>query len=232
MSIRANIDKYYGQTRGDLPWRYRSWEHCFGYFRRITPAGIGADRHHAALQLAFYLASWGMYRGSTFALQYDYTIHLDIVDCLAAPEFAPLWQREFGCTDDDMQLLPVIFDATKAIRRAYEPFAKALDKQVSDTLVTKVLLGTFGCLPACDELFTAGFRHSGFGFSYLNKNFVKRVFEFCRQNCADLQEGQARINQSSPVHYPLMKLVDMHFWQIGYDLSNGGSLIASMASTT
>lgn len=222
MSIRENIDKYYETTRGELPWRYRSWEHCFAYFRRIGPTGVLADRQQAALQLGFYLASWGMYRGSTFALQYDYTIHLDVVDCLAVPEYAPLWQHEFGCTDEDMQFVPLIFDAADAIARAYEPFARALDKQVTDTLVTKVLLGTLGCLPACDQLFISGFCHSGFSFSYLNKQFARRIFEFCRENRAELQAEQARINQSSPVPYPLMKLVDMHFWQIGYDLSVGG----------
>jgi hypothetical protein len=221
MSIGATVEKYYGKARGDIPWRYRSWEHCFDYFRRVTPNGIQADRHHAALQLGFYLASWGMYRGSTFALQYDYTIHLGIVDCLASPEFTPLWQEEFGCTDEDIHLLPTISDSIKAITQAYRPFAKALDKNISDTLVTKVLLGTMGCLPACDELFKLGFCASGFSYSYLNQKFVKRVFTFCRDNCDELRAEQERINQSSPVHYPLMKIVDMYFWQIGYDLRYG-----------
>lgn len=39
--------------------RYRSWEYCYGYFHRTTPSGIAADRDQAALQLGFYLASWG-----------------------------------------------------------------------------------------------------------------------------------------------------------------------------
>ena len=29
---------------------------------------------------------------------------------------------------------------------------------------------------------------------------------------------QAGIEESSGVHYPLMKLVDMYFWQIGYEM--------------
>jgi hypothetical protein len=40
----------------------------------ISPKGISGDRDHAALQLGFYLASWGMYGGSSFLLQYDYTV--------------------------------------------------------------------------------------------------------------------------------------------------------------
>lgn len=157
-----------------------------------------------------------MYRGSTFILQHDYTVHLAVVDSLTAPELNPLWRQEFGCTDQDIELLPIIFEAIKAIRKAYRPFGKA-----SDTLVTKVLLGTIGCLPACDRLFKGGFCHNGYSFSKLNENFVNRVFTFCRENCEELRVEQARINRSSPVHYPLMKLVDMYFWQIGYDLENG-----------
>ena len=54
--------------------------------------------------------------------------------------------------------------------------------------------------------------------AYLNERFVRRVFAYCRQNYEAIRPEQSRINQSSPVHYPLMKIVDMYFWQIGHDL--------------
>ena len=34
---------------------------------------------YLSLQLAFYLASWGMYRGSSFLLQKDYRVHIPVV---------------------------------------------------------------------------------------------------------------------------------------------------------
>lgn len=201
--------------------RYRSWEHCYAYFHReaTTPqAIIAANRHHAALPLAFYLASWGMYRGSSFLLQYDYTVHLGVIDQLAVPQFAPLWNEEFGSGNDDAGLTPVIFKAINSIREAYRPFAPAAEsRQASDTLVTKVLLGTFGCLPACDTYFIAGFKAARFRYSYLNGNFVLRVSQFCRDNLPSLRDEQTRIERVSGMHYPLMKLVDMHFWQTGYE---------------
>ena len=40
------------------------------------------DGDHLALSSAFYLASWGMYRESSFLLQYDYQIHRAVVDYL------------------------------------------------------------------------------------------------------------------------------------------------------
>jgi hypothetical protein len=65
---------------------------------------VAADRDHAALQLGFYLASWGMYRGSGFLLQHAYTIHLGVIDQLVAPQFSVLWEQEFGAGDDDSKL--------------------------------------------------------------------------------------------------------------------------------
>lgn len=74
------------------------------------------------LQLGFYLAGWGMYRGSTFLLQHAYTVHLGAVDCLASPRFARLWESEFGCETTDFELVPIMLDATCEIRKAYGQF--------------------------------------------------------------------------------------------------------------
>src|SRR5579862_3988472 len=113
--------------------RYRSWEHCYQYFHRSTPEALAADRDHAALQLGFYLASWGMYRGSSFLLQYTYTAHLGVIDQLVAPRFSVLWEHEFGAGERDLKLLPTILEATEAIREAYRPFAPpAESRQASD----------------------------------------------------------------------------------------------------
>ena len=216
MTIHEKIRAYHGSMSGKHH-RYRSWEHCYGYFHRTTPQAIAADRDHAALQLGFYLASWGMYRGSSFLLQHAYTVHRGIIDQLVGPQFSVLWEQEFGGGDNDAKLVPIIREAIRAVREAYRPFAPAAEaRQASDTLVTKVLLGTLGCLPACDRYFIEGFKSAKFRYSYLNARFVERVLQFCQDNLRDLREEQTRIEHTGGVYYPLMKLVDMYFWQIGY----------------
>jgi hypothetical protein len=212
MSIPEKIRAYHGVLSDDEHHRYRSWEHCYRFFRGIEPAGISAARDGAALQLGFYLASWGMYRGSSFLLQHAYTVHLKVIDCLFAPQFRPLWEMEFGSQEDDSTLIPTVLVAVQTVREAYAPFG-----QPTDTLVTKVLLGTLGCLPACDRYFLFGFKSEGFSYSYLNKPFIERLLEFCRLNMADLRNEQERIASTGGLCYPLMKLVDMYFWQIGYE---------------
>ena len=86
--------------------------------------------------------------------------------------------------------------------------------------MTKTLLGTLGCLPACDRYFIDGFKASGFKYSYVNRSFVQRAISFCFDNQDDLRAEQMRIKRESGVNYPFMKLVDMYFWQVGYDLSS------------
>jgi hypothetical protein len=218
VTVHEKIHAYYGGMT-DAHHRYRSWEHCYRYFHRSTPEAIAVDRDHAALQLGFYLASWGMYRGSSFLLQHTYTVHLGVIDQLLAPQFSVLWKLEFGAGDNDSKLVPIILEAIDAVREAYRPFAPmAESRQASDTLVTKIILGTFGCLPACDRYFIDGFKSANFRYSYLNAKFVERVLHFCRDNLRELHEEQARIERTGGMWYPLMKLVDMYFWQIGSEL--------------
>jgi hypothetical protein len=121
--IHEKTSAYFGKAAGDPHHRYRFWEHCYRFFREVTPSGIAAQRQIAALQLGFYLASWGMYRGSTFLLQHAYTAHLGVVDCLAPPpRFAPPWERDFGSELDDVELVPVIMDGAEEISKAYSQF--------------------------------------------------------------------------------------------------------------
>lgn len=217
MSIHRAIAAYYGNALGEHH-RYRSWEHCYSYFRRVRPDGLAADRDHAALQLAFYLASWGMYRGSSFLLQYAYTVHRCVIDLIAGTRFDELWNTDFGASETDGQLIPRVRELIVAIGQAYKPFAPANGSaQPTNTLITKVILGTFGCLPACDRYFIDGFKSEGFKYSYLNDNLVERVLGFCQEHLPELQKEQASIEQNGGVRYPLMKLVDMYFWQIGYE---------------
>jgi len=218
--IQDKIQAYYDGMAG-AHHRYRSWEHCYRYFHLSTPEAIAIDRDHAALQLGFYLASWGMYRGSSFLLQHAYTVHLGVIEQLVSPRFSILWQQEFGSGDDDLKLVPIVLEAIDAVRDAFRPFTPSAEtRQASDTLVTKIILGTFGCLPACDRFFIDGFKNVGFKYSCLNDKFVERVLKFCRDNLRELREEQKWIERTGGMRYPLMKLVDMYFWQIGCEGSS------------
>ena len=204
----STIRRYYDEQCRDHG-RGLSWEHCYGFFQEHW-GHLLQVRDDAALQLGFYLASWGMYRGSSFLLKHDYTVHRPVIDALASDKFSHLWQRDVGTHDDDRELAATIMELVESVENAYEPF------KPTDVLITKVLLGTVGCLPARDTFFEQGFKAERRRYGRLNRDFVDNILQFCIDHRLELAEGRRWIIARGGRPYPLMKLVDMHFWQIGY----------------
>lgn len=216
MQIARAIQAYHGEA--DEHHRYRSWEHCYRYYRQLTEQDLVTDREHAALQLAFYLASWGMYRGSSFLLQHAYTVHRSVIDVLVTPRFETLKDPNFGTRAADLQLVPLVSELVAAVKAAYLPFARRVGSgDPTDTLATKVILGTIGCLPACDRYFIDGFKSQGFPYSNLNRKSISNIINFSQTNAAELLSQQALLLETRGLRYPVMKLVDMYFWQLGYE---------------
>ena len=87
--IVRSATEFYSQLNADETGRYRSWEHCFSHFMKARNQ-TDADHDYLSLQLAFYLASWGMYRGSSFLLQKDYRVHVPIVKEILRPKYNDL----------------------------------------------------------------------------------------------------------------------------------------------
>jgi hypothetical protein len=222
--IKDQILAFYSKLAADQHHRYRSWEHCFSYFSRRAAFTAPEHRDTAALQLAFYLASWGMYRGSGALLWKDYRIHQRAVSELLAPTYDNLWDLCFDDAARDSATADLIVSLSDALRATYREEITTVDGtskdfDASDTLITKVLLGTVGCTPACDRFFIDGFRQQGLSYSRFSKRFLCEVFQFCREHQDGFRETQSLITEKSGIQYPMMKLVDMYFWEIGSKLS-------------
>ena len=87
------IESYVAQINSDPNDRLRSWEHCYKSFHDARGCKT-ADQDYLSLMLAFYLASWGMYRGSSFLLQKDYKIHRPVLEEILKPEYDTLFGIE------------------------------------------------------------------------------------------------------------------------------------------
>ncbi len=85
----------------------------------------------------------------------------------------------------------------------------------TDTLISKIILGTLGCLPAFDRFFIDGVKELGYDFKSLKEKSLIKLFEFVDDNKDELTAIQKKHPQ-----YPIMKLVDMYFWQIGFEKYN------------
>jgi hypothetical protein len=95
----------------------------------------------------------------------------------------------------------------------------ALPVAASDILITKVMLGVFGCVPALDTYFKKGFNVTTFGPSVLNRLFTYYTdradeLDALRVPTIDFATGAPT---SRP--YPMGKILDMIFFQRGLEMS-------------
>ena len=154
--------------------RYASFDYCFNHFQSFRQAntikGIASqDRlQESCLQLGFYLASWGMLRGSSFLLE------------KSARNLVPLIEWVANC---DKEYWAIDVDNYSDANIALLLKAKAEIKDVlgthnnaSDILATKIMLGVFGNIPAFDNFFM-----KAFGFFYFKGNQLKIISEFYRK---------------------------------------------------
>ena len=211
--------KFYKKIKEDENSRYRSWEYCYKNFYDAHKSEIIDEEKvdYLSLQLAFYLASWGMYRGSSFLLQKDYKIHKPIIKLLFNKEYDSLWGikiNEYKKIENQEKLINLV----NSIRDVYNNVRGAKNKnEVSDTLVTKILLGTMGCVPAYDRYFVSGVRNEKVTSGCFNIQSILGLVDFYNKYYNEFEEVRKQIKVSG-IKYPQMKMIDSCFWQIGYDL--------------
>src|SRR5690606_34013034 len=119
--------------------------------------GISKKSEMHVLELAFYLASWGMYRGSSGLLQKNHLIHKGAVDIVFLTKNQKLKCNEITEVkrNNIQEILSVKDELASHYSNIY--FTKGDNKQKSisptDTLLSKIMLGTLGCVPAYDRYF-------------------------------------------------------------------------------
>ena len=89
--------------------------------------------------------------------------------------------------------------------------------KLSDTLITKVLMGALGCVPAYDRYFITGLKDQKVSTGLYNMRSLLKLVDFYEENKDKLEAARDGLNVDG-MPYPQMKLLDMGFWQIGFDL--------------
>lgn len=227
--IKAS-NKFYMQLREDPNARFRSWEHCYKSFHDARVNYPKADYDYLSLQLAFYLASWGMYRGSSFLLQKDYKVHIPVIEELLKPKYSCLFGLECkALREKEVQvilkkLVTFMVDYYDNIRMGVKK--NEVKKKPSPTLITKILMGTLGCVPAYDRFFTESVKELGIttGLYDINSliNSVLKLEKFYDDinNYDRLEKARKKFNVTDNLPYPQMKLLDMALWEIGFEKDN------------
>ena len=206
--------------------RFKSWEHNYRIFCEEREK-TNPDIDKLSIHLSFYLASWGMYRGSSFLLQKDYKIHEEAVKEIIKEEYDSLVAIKFN--ELNSENLEKMEKLNSFLRNHYRKVSqKDKEEKISDILITKILLGTLGCIPAYDQYFTKGFKKFNVLGSFsnkegkLNEKSILRLAEFYKKYEKELEEKRKdfkiKINNKNVENkYPQMKVLDMGFWQIGLE---------------
>lgn len=207
-NIETEIQKFTAKSNPDD--RYTSFDYCYNYF--LTTDDVSNDMEKSCLALGFYLASWGMFRGSSFLLQKSVKYFEPTVAYISTLERS-VWKIDVDNYDD--QNIETIISIYNEIKRRL-----VTEGNADLTLITKVLLGVFGFTPAFDTYFCNTFRiiaNGQCGFRAVNKKslvFIRNFYE-ANRSTLDVLSGQTFTTdfvtgQKTNINYPKAKIIDMY----------------------
>lgn len=211
------IEKYISQVDDAKYHRYTSWENCYEAFG-------GEKEVDLALHLGFYLASWGMYRGSGGLLQKSHKIHDRAVELIirVMPDLRSSQDNEV-----DKSAIGEIIQLKESLQNHYKgfKFVRYSKKGVkslpginpTETLMSKILLGTLGCVPAYDRYFMDGVYEETKQKWKFSKEGLQRLFEYRDHKNLEIIEVRKNFLDARNVYYSDMKILDMYFWQKGFE---------------
>lgn len=215
--------KFYNKLREDENGRYRSWEYCYKIFHdaHLSENVDNEYMDYLCLHLSFYLASWGMYRGSSFLLQKDYKVHKPIIEVLLDNKYSSLWGidiNNYKKIEEQEKLQDLVIRIKEIYNKIRLSVKESIPKNdLSDTLVTKVLMGTLGCVPAYDRYFISGIRNEKAASGNFNIRSILELVEFYNKYYEDFEKARSQMSFEG-LEYPQMKIIDSCFWQVGFDL--------------
>ena len=199
--------------------RYLSWEHCHQVFSNAKGHSLSDfEIDYLSLHLAWYLASWGMLRNS-FLMQFDYQIHVPVIELLMKPEWDDIWDL----TAEHMSQEAYAKKVQQLYMQISEVYKRTTGNIPTDTLVTKILLGTVGCSPAYDQYFkfaVSTTKKASRTFGY------KSIVQLGNEYLAHYNEYEAlRKLCSQGISYPAAKVLDMCFFEYGLQNQKGEDIV-------
>lgn len=212
LNNRGLFEKYLSGKEKDTP-RYESFDLCYHHFRtkfRDSDTKI-IDPEKSCAILSAYLASWGMMRGSSFLFKNNYRILRKVIDFIAGLDES-YWEIDVDNYPENYERILEIY---REIKNRLVP-----EESQDKTLVTKIMLGVFGMVPAFDQNFTTFMREqklSGFKFYRFNKDALESIYQFYKKN-KDLienlhQNDGVRVidfnGKCTDLRYSTAKVIDM-----------------------
>lgn len=210
--------------------RYSSFDYCYNYFysKSTNPKQLLQDIEKSCLVLGFYLASWGMLRGSSFLLEKSVKHFEPLIRHIAELDRS-YWEIDVDTYSENTNKINELYQAIK------DKLIPAKDESQKYeyahlTLVTKVLLGVFGCIPAYDQYFVRTFKEvsqNKCGFTAVNQNSLSCIQSFYLANKDVIDHLSATTftkdfitGEFTKTKYTKAKIIDMYGFQKGLNPQN------------
>lgn len=228
--IVADISTYVNGFKQDLgaDERYASFDYCYRYFKENDVAFLKKDFEKSCLVVGFYLASWGMLRGSSFLLQKSASYYRHLVEIIIKEKQKAenLWSIDVS---DYKEKGEHIINFYKEIKNNFIHHDKDKNCPAHLTLATKILMGVFGVVPAYDQYFQLAMKKiAGIdcGFTSFNQKSLNRIQEFYEDNQKEIDDFAKATNVISfgtgqeieGFCYPKAKIIDMYGFAKGLEL--------------
>lgn len=213
VNIESIVEKFISKSHEND--RYCSFDYCYNYFHPSSEINIIKDMEKSCLVLGFYLASWGMYRGSSFLLDKSVKYYSQTIEYIASTDKCS-WNIDVdNYNQENIREIKKIYDEIK--------FLIIKNNNADLTLVTKILLGVFGFVPAFDSYFCNTFRtiyKNQCGFRKLNDNSLSLIHDFYINNNQSIDNiskktftRDFKTGEKSKLNYPKAKIIDMFGFQ-------------------
>ncbi|MDP8211457.1 MAG: hypothetical protein P9M05_11635 [Candidatus Stygibacter australis] len=217
IDFESSVRSFYSGDLINNSGRYRSFDYCYNYFRSNIK-NLDNDLEKSCLVLGFYLASWGMYRGSAKILQKSVVQYIPLVEYINGLNES-YWEIDLDNYKGNI----------KKLSDLYEVIIEKLGKELNPslTLVTKIMLGVFGCVPAFDTNFRKGISSQidmKYGLSSLKKS-LPLLREVYRANSEVINKLSEKFKTSdfgtckdTGFHYTKAKILDMYGFMKGMEV--------------
>lgn len=166
------------------------------------------------MRLWSYLASWGMLRGSSVLLQCSPAVFKGLIGHFDSISKCTIWCIDVDSYNNSNKQL---------IINEYNAISKILNSSIhnvpSVTLVTKIMLGVFGCVPAFDTFFTKAFRTLYGDFRTISISELNYIEDFYVKHRIVIDKMQVPVidfeGNPTKLFYKKAKLIDMFGFSVG-----------------
>lgn len=193
--------------------RESSYDFCYLYFQQNKGNLAGSNLEYSCMQLWSYLASWGMLRGSSALFWCSPASLKPLILYFDELCSSPIWNIDvdsYSGTKNKKEILRMYTRIEKILK-------KIMKTSPSITLVTKIMLGIFGCVPAVDQYFYKTFHTIYGGFGVLGEKELSNLESFYISHKETIDNIHIPVldfdGQDTELTYKKAKLVDMYGFQ-------------------